>query len=168
MHSLIYDDHIYLADQYLSDVIEGGKTATFFLTDSGDEHLAGKNDTRSFVTFLDEFNDKVVSSSKSNFDTDDVSKLPKSSSSLYVTVLETHALKMGLQIGDTVSFVPYWEENIEYIKVIIGRVVKEKNPDDPYWNMFNNVFMVSAGSTSATLPVFVSKNQFFEILRIYN
>ena len=164
LNKIIYDDHIYLADQYLSDVIEGGKTATFFLTDSGDEHLAGKNDTRSFVTFLDEFDDKVVSSSKSNFDTDDVSKLPKSSSSLYVTVLETHALKMGLQIGDTVSFVPYWEENIEYIKVIIGRVVKEKNPDDPYWNMFNNVFMVSAGSTSATLPVFVSKNQFFGIL----
>ena len=36
----------------LRDSIRGGKTATFFLTPPGDEHLAGKGDARAYFVFL--------------------------------------------------------------------------------------------------------------------
>ena len=52
----VYEGHGDLTEEYLEEVVEGGKSATFFLTEPGYEHTAGKNDFRSFgISFSDIF-----------------------------------------------------------------------------------------------------------------
>jgi len=160
----VYEGHIGLTEEYLEDVVEGGKSATFFLTESGYEHTAGKNDFRSFITYMDGFDSKIIDLSGNAQLDANIAMLGGSETTVNVTVLEEHASKLGLKLGDRLSLVPYWEESIAHVDVVIGKMAQKKDPLDPYWNMFENVFMVSAGTKSATVPVFVSKHQYFTLI----
>ncbi|GIS64129.1 MAG: hypothetical protein CM1200mP3_03770 [Chloroflexota bacterium] len=146
----VYEGHIGLTEEYLEDVVEGGKSATFFLTEPGYEHTAGKNDFRSFITYMDGFDSKIIDLSGNAQLDANIAMLGGSETTVNVTVLEEHASKLGLKLGDRLSLVPYWEESVAHVDVVIGKMAQKKDPLDPYWNMFENVFMVSAGAKSAT------------------
>ena len=164
LNNTVYQGHIGLVKKYLRDVVEGGKSATFFLTEDGYEHLAGKDDARSFIVFMEDFDSKIIDLSGNVRSDANIGSLDDSKTSINVTVLNEHASRFDLKPGDIVSLVPYWEESVDHVEVVIGAIATRKDPSDPYWNMFDNVFMVSAGNKSATVPVFVSKNQYFDLL----
>ena len=137
---------------FVDDVATAMKGSTFFVNQVAErgsaiepspENIEGTEavrvDPRLRAVFLarPEFDDKtsLVAGERSATVVveSDAQGVPTSSPVISVTVLEETAQRQGLEVGDSLLLVPYWEDVSQYNVVRVGGIVRPIDPLDRYW-----------------------------------
>lgn len=150
---------------FSKNLISGGSSATFFLTKPGKEDQAGKDNARAYFLFSSDLNEHAGLI--------DGGKIPDNSnnqrdqnSTLVIEALisEEAAWESGIEIGDTLSVVPFWSDEIDRASVVVTGVLRKLNSDTNFWHLNELVFSANTGESFRTVPFYVSEDTYFQIL----
>ena len=80
-----------------------------------------------------------------------------------VVTVEAVALKqgadfVGLSVGDTVSFVPYWDDRTDVVNVVLTGVAEPRDPDSYEWKTPSLERMIREPTLLSALPVVVTES----------
>ena len=175
----IYSDG---AGWFIEDSLHGGRSATFFLTFPGEEVEAGNDNARSYFVFLPGIEDKItilpggrmpnplldpdVRGRSGNTvptapgDAPLEAALQGDPISMEAIVSENAALEFGVEVGDTLSAVPYWQDATPYMSVTITGLYNRTDPDDLIWELNDRTFHSFTSGNFATVPFLVSEDTF--------
>ena len=104
----------------LRDGTTGVKTATFFLTVVGHEASAGTDSPRTFFGNLPRLLDHATIEPGGRAPGDMPVSTAGGIPTIEALVPMENAQELGVQVGDTLSAVPYWEDSAPYIHVVIS------------------------------------------------
>ena len=167
---------------FIEDTLHGGRSATFFLTLSGEETEAGGDNARSYFLFLPEIEDKITilpggrmpqplldpdvrgrqapAPAAVPSDAPVESVLRGDPVSMEAIVPEEAALDFGLEVGDTLSAVPYWNDATPYMSVTVTGLYTRNDPDDLIWELNDRTFHSFTSGHFSTVPFLVSQDTF--------
>ena len=167
---------------FIEDTLHGGRSATFFLTLSGEETEAGGDNARSYFLFLPEIEDKITilpggrmpqplldpdvrgrqapAPAAVPSDAPVESVLRGDPLSMEAIVPEEAALDFGLEVGDTLSAVPYWQDATPYMSVTVTGLYTRNDPDDLIWELNDRTFHSFTSGHFSTVPFLVSQDTF--------
>ncbi len=148
----------------LRDRIRGGKTSTFFLTVPGNEAAAGDDNSRSYFVFLPRLSQHVTLLPDGKNPQDQPLDGPDGLLVLEAMIPEDAALLFGLDIGDRLSAVPFWEDNTPYATVVVSGIIRKNDPSSEFWHLDDTIFRASTGSSFQTVPFYVTERSFMEVL----
>ena len=149
----------------LRDSNRGGKTATFFLSQPGQEGDAGEDNARAFFAFLPEFAVYASLGPLCRMPSDEA-QLPAPGTPLEIeAIIPIEAADLfGLVVGDRLSAVPFWEEKVPYADVTITGIFERNNPDDAIWHMADTVFAAATSESFRTVPFYLSEQSYMAVL----
>ena len=148
----------------LRDRIRGGKSATFFLTTPGDEHMAGEDNARAYFAFLPRLMQHVTLLPGGRLPEEQALSEPGGPLVLEAIVPVEAADLFDVGVGDQLSAVPYWTDVTPYARVVISGIFERDDPDNEFWHMDGTVFQPSTWSSFRTSPFFVSEGTLMEVL----
>ena len=167
---------------FIEDSLRGGRSATLFLTQPGEETEAGNDNARSYFVFLPGVEDKITVlpggrmpeplidpdvrgrqgpiSSAVPSDAPLEPVLRGDPISMEAIVPEDAALDFGLEVGDTLSAVPYWQDATPYMSVTVTGMYARNDPDDLIWQLNDRTFHSFTSGNFVTVPFLVSEETF--------
>ncbi len=167
---------------FIEDTLHGGRSATFFLTPSGEETEAGGDNARSYFLFLPGIEDKITilpggrmpeplldpdvrgrqapAAAAVPSDAPVESVLRGDPVSMEAIVPEEAALDFGLEVGDTLSAVPYWQDATPYMSVTVTGLYTRNDPEDLIWQLNDRTFHSFTSGHFSTVPFLVSQDTF--------
>ena len=88
-----------------------------------------------------------------------------------VVTVEAVALKqgadfVGLSVGDTVSFVPYWDDRTDLVNVVLTGVAEPRDPDSYEWQASSLERMIREPSLLSALPVIVTESTLVDTIGV--
>ena len=146
------------------DVQRSAKTATFYLTETGNEENAGEDNARAFFTFNPRLTDNITLLPGGRFPSEQ--PLPTTSAPLELEgIVPVEAAELfGVGVGDRVSAAPYWRDRLPYTSVVISGLFTRNDPDSEFWHQNDTLFKSVTSGSFRTLPVYISEQMFFNIL----
>ena len=155
---------------YAVSVTKAAKSATFFLSKPGSEEEAGIDARRAFVSYMPNLLENVVTNDGSGMP-DPIEETDPEGVPIFRAIVPSDAAKnLNVSVGSVISVIPYWEDIVPFIRVMIVGTFDRSNPEDPYWHVVDSVFMspykagTVSGSNFDTLPLYVSESDFMETL----
>ena len=167
---------------FIEDALHGGRSATFFVTLSGEEADAGSDNSRSYFVFLPEIEDKITilpggrmpeplldpdvrgrSGNAPPVTSSDAPVEPVFRGdpiSIEAIVPEEAALEFGVGVGDTLSAVPYWHDATPYMSVTITGLYTRNDPDELIWELNDRTFHSFTSGNFVTMSFLVSEETF--------
>ena len=167
---------------FIEDMLHGGRSATMFLTFPGEEAEAGNDNARSYFVFLPGVEDKItilpggrmpeplLDPNVRGRQAPTAATVPSDAPvepvlrgdpiSMEAIVLEEAALEFGLEVGDTLSTVPYWQDATPYLSVTVTGLYTRNDPDDLIWELNDRTFHSFTSGNFATVPFLVSRDTF--------
>ena len=167
---------------FIEDMLHGGRSATMFLTLPGEEAEAGNDNARSYFVFLPGAEEKITilpggRMPEPLLDPDvrgrqapTAAAVPSDAPvepvlrgdpiSMEAIVPEDAALDFGLEVGDTLSAVPYWQDATPYLSVTVTGLYTRNDPDDLIWELNDRTFHSFTSGNFATVPFLVSRDTF--------
>ena len=150
-------------DWMLRGRIHGGKTQTFFLSKPGSEGQAGKDNARTYFAFLPSLGDHIT------FVAGGTSKNERATSpgeplALEAIVPRDAAQLFGVGVGDRFSAVPFWEDRIPHVSVLISGVFERNDPAHDLWELERGVIQAGTGPSFRTLPFYISQEAYLGVL----
>ena len=167
---------------FIEDTLHGGRSATFFLTPSGEETEAGGDNARSYFVFLPGVEDKITilpggrmpeplldpdvrgrqapTAAAVPGDAPVEAVLRGDPISMEAIVPEEAALDFGVEVGDTLSAVPYWHDATPYMSVTVTGLYTRNDPDDLIWELNDRTFHSFTSGNFSTVPFLVSQETF--------
>ena len=148
----------------LADQIVGRKTDTFFLTQTGDEGLAGEDNARTYFAFLPRLLEHVTVLPGGSLPRE----LPAGTAGeplvleALIPVEAAELFQVG--VGDRLSAVPYWSDATTHAIVIITGIFERDNPADDFWLLDDRVFKASTRRSFRAAPFYVTERTFLEAL----
>ncbi len=143
----------------LEDVQRGGRSATFFMTATGMEHLAGEDNSRAYFQFLHEIEDKIeilpggrMPAPLTSF-THDGRPL-----AIEAMIPDDAAAMLGAGVGDTLSAVPHWNETTPHASALITGVYRRLDPEHPIWRFNDEILHTFSAGSFRTAPFLVSED----------
>ena len=153
-----------LLSSHVNEVLLGGRTTTFFFSYPGQEQNAGKDNARTFFAYLPNLQSHITVTD-GFFGGDALGKLPaKEISVIKVLVNVQDAANFGLQVGDRISAVPYWDDSVSHVIAEIAGTFEKNNQDDLYWSIEQKGFMYSASDSFKTIPLYLKEDVYMEHL----
>ncbi|MCY4652220.1 MAG: hypothetical protein OXC95_03540, partial [Dehalococcoidia bacterium] len=165
---------------FIEDALHGGRSATLFVTLPGEEENAGNDNARSYFVFLPGVEDKItilpggrmpeplldpdVRGRSGNTTPTVPSDAPVESVlqgdpiSIEAIVPEEAALEFGVEVGDTLSAVPYWQDATPYMSVTITGLYSRNDPDELVWELNDRTFHSFTSGNFVTVPFLVSED----------
>ena len=144
--------------------IHAGKTPTMFLTQTGKEDEAGKYNSRSYFAFVRSLRDYVTILPGGHFPGDGLLNAPGDPPRIEALVQRDVALMFGLDVGDSMSAIPFWSDATPVVSVVIAGVFDKKNFEDDVWYLEEKVLDASTGSSFRTAAFYVSETAYLEAL----
>ena len=148
----------------LRDGTTGVKTATFFLTVVGREARAGTDSPRTFFGNLPRLPDHVTIAPGGRAPGDTPVNTSGGIPIIEALAPMENAQDLGVQVGDTLSAVPYWEDSAPYIHVVITGIFTPNDPDDELWHLNERVLKAATADTFRTLPFYITEKAYYETL----
>ena len=148
----------------LRDGTTGVKSATFFLTVVGREARAGTDSPRTFFGNLPRLLDHATIAPGGRAPGDTPVNTSGGIPIIEALVPMENAQDLGVQVGDTLSAVPYWEDSAPYIHVVITGVFTPNDPDDELWHLNERVLKAATADTFRTLPFYITEKAYYETL----
>ena len=155
---------------YGVSVAKAAKSSTFFLSKPGYEEGAGMDTQRAFVAYMPNLLENVVINDGSGM-SDLIEEADSDGVPIYRAIVPSDAAEnLDVSAGSVVSVIPYWKDSVPFIRLLIVGIFDRSSPQDPYWNVVDDVFMASykagtvSGSDFDTLPLYVSESDFMEKL----
>lgn len=167
-HTLLHD----LVDRYVGSrvghIVQGsihaGKTPTMFLTRPGKEDEAGKYNSRSYFAFVRSLEDYVTILPGGRLPHDRLLSAPGETPMIEALVQRDVALLFGLEVGDSMSAIPFWSDATPVISVVIAGIFEKNDFDDDVWYLEEKVLDASTGSSFRTAAFYVSETGYLEAL----
>ena len=167
---------------FIEDTLHGGRSATFFLTPSGEETEAGDDNARSYFVFLPGVEDKITilpggRMPEPLLDPDvrgrqapTAAAVPSDAPlepvlradpiNIEAIVPEEAALDFGVEVGDTLSAVPYWHDATPYMSVTVTGLYTRNDHGDLIWELNDRTFHSFTSGNFSTVPFLVSQETF--------
>lgn len=146
------------------DVQRSAKSATFYLSATGDEANAGKDDARAFFTFNPRLQDNITLLPGGRYPSEQPLQTSSAPLEFEVIVPAEAAALFDVGVGDRVSAVPYWRDRLPYTSVVITGLFERNDPDSEYWHQDDTLFKSVTSGSFRTLPMYISEQMFFNIL----
>ena len=70
----------------------------------------------------------------------------------------------GARIGDRVSAVLPWSDDLAHIEVVISAIYQRKTPEAEVWQLEEEVLQAATGTSFRTMPFHISEEAFLETL----
>jgi ABC-type lipoprotein release transport system permease subunit len=144
---------------FLRDQKPLGRSATFFLTAPGNEGQAGLDNNRGYFVYMPEF-DEVASIAPGGRAPRVQTAAPGEPLSLEALVPERQAQKYGIQVGETFSVVPYWDDVLPFASVVVTGLVRKNDPAEEFWDLEVTVLDAPTGPSFQTIPFYVSEETY--------
>ena len=139
-------------------VDRGGKSATFFLTEPGNEQAAGEDNARGFFWFLDGIESHVTVLPGGSLPT----ATPQMGGDARPLVIEAlipqeAAVLFDVGVGDRMSAVPHWVDVTPYASVVISGIYVRTDPDLPIWRLYDRLLDSFASGSFRSMPFLLSE-----------
>ena len=143
--------------------IAAAKTATFYLTQTGEEFLAGEDNQRTYFQFLPDLEShaQVVEGGFPRGVT--AADLAGKPFEIEVLVDEDTARLFDLDVGSTMSAIPYWQDISSQVTAFVSGIIRRSAPQEEYWRLDEEAFSFPT-DTFRVAPFFVPERTFFETL----
>ena len=152
------------AEWMLRDSVSGVKSATFFMSEVGLEASADAESPRAFFGHLPDLLDYAAIEPGGRPAGDLPALVSNRIPTIEALVPADAALDMGAQVGDRFAAVPYWNDTLPYVHVLITGVFTPNDPDDEYWYLNDRIFKAATADTFRTLPFYLTENAYYEVL----
>ncbi len=153
-----------LLSSHVNEVLHGGRTTTLFFSYPGQEQNAGKDNSRTFFAYLPNLQPHITITD-GIFGGNGLGELTsKEISVIKVLVNVQDAANFGLQVGDRISAVPYWDDSVSHVIAEIAGTFEKNNQDDLYWTIEQKAFMYSASDSFKTIPLYLKEDVYMEHL----
>ena len=74
---------------------------------------------------------------------------------LEVMVPESAAAETGIEVGDTIATVPFWDESMPFAHAVVTGLLRPLDPSTRFWNLNETVLQGATGSSFSTVPLFL-------------
>ena len=148
----------------LADQVLGRKTDTFFLTNPGDEALAGEDNARTYFAFLPRLLEHATVLPGGSLPREMPAGAAGGPLVLEALVPVDAAEVFGVGVGDRLSAVPYWTDSTPHATVTITGLFERDNPADDFWYLDDRVFKASTERSFRAAPFYISERTFMEVL----
>ena len=148
----------------LRDKTTGVKTATFFLSEVGEEATADTDNPRAFFGHLPRLYDHVTLQPGSLPSGDGYAGSPDGIPTVEAIVPLEAAEDLGVGVGDRLAAVPYWSDSSPFIHVVIAGTFTRDRPDDEFWYLNDKIFNAATARSFQTLPFYLTERAYYEVL----
>ena len=146
----------------LRDKTTGVKTATFFLSEVGQEATADTDNPRAFFGHLPRLYDHVTLQPGGRLPGDGYVNAPGGEPTVEAIVPLEAANDLGVVVGDRLAAVPYWSDSSPFIHVVIAGTFTRNNPDDEFWYLNDKIFNAATARSFQTLPFYLTERAYYE------
>ena len=144
--------------------IHAGKTPTMFLTQRGREADAGKYNSRSYFAFVNSLEDYIDILPGGYLPRHNVLSANGETLEIEALVQRDVAIMFGLDVGDSLSAIPFWSDKTPVITVVISGIFDKKDFDDDVWYLENKVLDAATGKSFRTAAFYISENAYLNVL----
>ncbi|MDP6453552.1 MAG: hypothetical protein QF898_09620, partial [SAR202 cluster bacterium] len=149
---------------FLRDQITGVKTATFFLTEPGNEVVAGTDNSRGYVGYLPRLYEHITILPGGREPGDAAVNASGEVVALETLAPADAAARYNLGVGDTMSIVPYWSDYATHATVVITGLYERNDPDNEFWHLTDRIFQGATSGNFRTVPFMVTEQTYFDVL----
>ena len=148
----------------LRDVIRAGRSATFFLTQPGDEAGAGVDDDRAYFAFMPRLLDYVTVLPGGRMPREIALNEPGEPLIIEAIIPAEAAETFGLGLGDSLSTVPYWTDFIPYATAIVSGIFEKNDPNDEIWYLDDTILRGPVAGSFRSVPFFLTESAYMNVL----
>ncbi|HAT21841.1 MAG TPA: hypothetical protein DCS57_03405, partial [Dehalococcoidia bacterium] len=153
-----------LLSSHVSEILHGGRTTTLFFSYPGQEQNAGKDNSRTFFAYLPNLQPHITITD-GIFGGNGLGELTSEEISVIKVLVNVQdAANFGLQVGDRISAVPYWDDSVSHVTAEVAGTFEKNNQDDLYWSIEQKGFMYSASDSFKTIPLYLNEDVYMEHL----
>ena len=146
-------------------VDRGGKSATFFLTDPGNEQAAGDDNARGFFWFLDGIESHVTTLPGGEMPVEVARPRGDGEPQVIEALIpQEAAVLFNVGVGDRMSAVPHWVDVTPYASVVVSGIYVRTDPKDPIWRLYDRIFDSFASGSFRSMPFLLSEESFLNTL----
>ncbi len=149
---------------FVGDRIAAGASSTFFRSEVGGEDQAGNDNARAYFTFVPRLSEFAALVEGGTVPKDAATNEPGRPLAIGAMVPESAALAAGVDVGDTIAVVPFWDDHIPYAHVEVTGLLRPLDPSVRFWNLDERVLGAATGDSFSTVPLFISETAFFDVL----
>ena len=154
-------------DSRLEWLIDGvrtaAKTPTMFLTAAGEEEGAGDDNARAYFTYSPDVAEEIIIRGGSLPRPEPVNA-PGEPFAIEAMIPIEASETFGARIGDRMSAVLPWSDDLSRVEVVISAIFQRKNPNADIWRLDETVLQAATGQSFRTMPFHISREAFLETL----
>ena len=143
--------------------IHAAKTPTMFLTATGQEAGAGDDNARTYFAYIPDIEEQIVIRGGTLPSASPVNA-PGETLALEAMIPVEAAETFGARIGDRVSAVLPWSDDLAHIEVVISAIYQRKTLEAEVWQLEEEVLQAATGTSFRTMPFHISEEAFLETL----
>ncbi|MCZ6505189.1 MAG: FtsX-like permease family protein, partial [Actinobacteria bacterium] len=151
-------------DWMLRDYMRAGRSATFFLTQPGDEASAGVDDDRAYFAFMPRLLDYITVLPGGRLPQEIALNEPGEPLIIEAIIPAEAAETFGLGLGDSLSTVPYWTDSIPYATAIVSGIFEKNDPNDEIWHLDDTILRSRVSGSFRSVPFFLSESSYMNVL----
>ena len=150
--------------EWLTDGVRtAAKTPTMFLTAAGEEEGAGDDNARAYFTYSPDVAEEIIIRGGSLPRPEPVN-VPGEPFAIEAMIPIEASETFGARIGDRMSAVLPWSDDLSRVEVVISAIFQRKNPNADIWRLDETVLQAATGQSFRTMPFHVSREAFLETL----
>ena len=143
--------------------IHAAKTPTMFLTAIGQEAVAGDDNARAYFAYVPSIQEQIIIRGGTFPNASPVNS-PGETLALEAMIPVEAAELFGARIGDRVSAVLPWSDDLAHIEVVISAIFQRETPEAEVWQLEEEVLEAATGTSFRTMPFHISEEAFLETL----
>ena len=162
--SRVVDEAVQQRLEWLIDGrVRAAKTPTMFLTATGQEAVAGDDNARAYFAYIPDIEDRIVIRGGAPPSADAVNA-PGEPFAVEAMIPVEAAETFGARIGDRVSAVLPWSDDLTHVEVVISGIFQRETPEAEVWQLEEEVLEAATGASFRTMPFHISEEAFLETL----
>lgn len=148
----------------LRNRVQGVKSATFFVTEPGQELTAGIKTSRTYFFNVPTIYEYITILPGGRTPASEPVSLPGEPLTLEALAPAAAAEAFGVGLGDQLSASPDWSDSLPYVRVKIVGLYVQNEPSDAFWHFDKSILRVSESGTFRTIPFLITEEAYFDIL----
>ena len=143
--------------------IHAAKTPTMFLTAPGQEEVAGDDNARAYFAYVPDIEEQIIIRG-GTFPSVSPVNAPGEPFAIEAMIPVEAADLFGARIGDRVSAVLPWSDDLAHVEVVISGIFQRERPEAEVWQLEEAVLEAATGASFRTMPFHISQEAFLDTL----
>ena len=150
-------------DWLIDGRVQGAKTPTMFLTATGQEEFAGDDNARTYFAYIPDIEEQIIIRG-GTFPSVNQVNAPGEPFAIEAMIPVEAAEIFGARIGDRVSAVLPWSDDLAHVEVVISGIFQRERPEAEVWQLEEAVLEAATGASFRTMPFHISQEAFLGTL----